>query len=73
MHLHKRTRQHPTLELSQRRTLVHCNVIRLVALDLVLRFVVTCMNLVAFELDLGRFEACTERIGFSVIRVITKS
>ena len=34
---------------------MHRNVIRFVALDLVLRFILTCMNLIPFELNLGGY------------------
>jgi hypothetical protein len=50
---------------------VHCDVIRFVAFDLVLRFIVACMNLVPFELDLGRYHLCNRAADAPGFRVPT--
>lgn len=50
---------------------MHCDVIRLVAFDLVVRFILGCMNLVAFELNLGRYDVCNRAADVTGLRIPT--
>lgn len=50
---------------------MHCDVIRLVALDLVSRFIFGCMNLVAFELNLGRYYIGNRAADMTGLRIPT--
>ena len=50
---------------------MHCDVIRLVALDLVSRFIFGCMNLVAFKLNLGRYYIGNRAADMTGLRIPT--
>ena len=55
----------------ERRAFVYCHVIRFVALDLVLRLILACMNLVPFELNLRRYCVFTRAADVLGLRIPT--
>jgi len=50
---------------------MHRNVVRFVALDLVLRFILACVNLIPFELNLGGDHLCNLAADVTGFRVPT--